>query len=75
MIWSDLAGKGVPVPPLYLAELSDAPDKDKLIAGIKEVMQMQAQAQQAEQQTEIKKTEIAAQSRQQKPPTGGEPKQ
>lgn len=59
MIWSDLAGKGAPIPIMSLVDMSDAPDKDKMKADIKAEMDRQAQTEQNKNQTEISKTKIA----------------
>ena len=63
VIWADMASKGFPVPPDLLVDLSDLPEKDV----VKQNIQAQQQAAQAESQresdTEIQKTLIAAQSR------------
>lgn len=60
----ELAGKGVPLPPELFIELAPIPNK----ARVKEIMAQAQQAQQATDQkkydTEIQKTQIAAQSKQ-----------
>jgi hypothetical protein len=66
LIWSQMAQTGTtPVPPSLLVDLSDLPDKDKIKAEIAAMQQQQAESEQADRDTEIAKTQIAAQSRQQ----------
>jgi hypothetical protein len=65
LIWSQMAATGFPVPPQLLVQLSDLPDKDKVLQQINEIQQQQQQSEQADRDTEIAKTQIAAQSRQQ----------
>lgn len=59
-IWADMAKGGIPVPPDLLVELSDLPDKQKVLESIRQFQAQQAQAEQQKQQTEIEKTKIAA---------------
>ncbi len=59
LIWSEMAGKGLPIPPTMLVDLSDLPDKDKVKAEIEKTIQQQAQAEERKNQTEIQKTLIA----------------
>jgi hypothetical protein len=47
VIWAEMAGKGFPVPPMLLVDLSDLPDKEKVKA---EMQQMQQKEEQKEQQ-------------------------
>jgi hypothetical protein len=59
-MWAELAGKGAPVPMPFLVELSDLPEKDKML----QMFAQEAQAQQKEKddknQVEVIKTQIAA---------------
>jgi hypothetical protein len=64
LIWSQMAAQGFPVPPELLVKLSDLPDKEKVMGRINEIQQQQASEQQADRDTEILKTQIAADSRQ-----------
>lgn len=59
LIWSDLAGKGAPIPIMSLVDMSDVPDKEKLKQDIQQEMQRQQQTEQNKNQTEITKTMIA----------------
>ena len=59
-MWAELAGKGAPVPMPFLIELSDLPDKDKMLQMFAQQMQMQQQETADKNQTEIIKTKIAA---------------
>lgn len=59
IIWSEMAGKGLPIPPNMLVELSDLPDKDKMKGEIEKTMQQRAQAEENKNKTEIQKTLIA----------------
>lgn len=68
-MWAELAKGGLPVPPQMLVDLSDLPDKDKVLAQFQQQQQQAAAAEQGKQQTEIQKTMIAAQAKQQ----GGAP--
>ncbi len=63
ILWSELAGKGISVPPQLLVDLSDLPDKEKVIQGIEQMQQQQMQTEQGKQNMEIQKTLIAAQSK------------
>jgi len=60
MMWAELAGKGLPVPPELLIELSDLPEKDKVLQQVQAMQQQAAQAEQDKNQVEILKTQIAA---------------
>jgi len=61
MMLMELSKQGGPVPPEILYEYAPVPKdvKDKIIAAVQAMQQGQAQAEQAKQQTEIKKTIIA----------------
>lgn len=59
LIWLDAAGKGMPIPPSLLVDLSDLPDKEKVKAAIQE-QEAQLRAQEDKKfDTEIQKTIIA----------------
>lgn len=64
VMWAELAGKGAAVPMPFLIELSDLPDKDKMLQMFAQEAQARANEVQAKNQTEIVKTEIAAQAKQ-----------
>ena len=59
MMWAELAGKGLPVPPELLIELSDLPEKDKVMQQVQAMQQARMQAEQDKNQVEIMKTQIA----------------
>ena len=61
LLLSDLAGKGIPVPPEVLVDLMDIPEdqKNKIKEGIMAQQQSQAQAGQAQADGEIEKTLVA----------------
>lgn len=63
LMWAELASQGVPVPPEYLADLSDAPDKEKLIEGIKQMQQAAQASEDRKYQTELLKTVISKQGK------------
>jgi hypothetical protein len=63
MIWSDLAGKGAPIPIMSLVDMSDAPDKDKMKQAIQAEMDRTAKIDSDKNQTEIVKTQIAHQGK------------
>ncbi len=65
IVWAELAGRGIPVPPDLLVDLSDLPEKDRVKEAIAAQAQAQAEADAADRDTEIQKTLIAAQSKQQ----------
>jgi hypothetical protein len=60
--WSEMASRGVPVPPEMLVQLSDLDEKDKVIAQIQQMMQQQQQMDERKLQVELQKTLIARQS-------------
>lgn len=62
-VWAEMAGKGFPIPPQVLIELSDLPDKEKVIEQIQQQQQQSQDMEKAKMQTEITKSQIAAQSR------------
>lgn len=62
-MWAELASQGVPVPPTYLAELSDVPDKEKLIEGIQQMQQAEQASEDKKYQTELMKTIIGQQGK------------
>lgn len=59
VIWAELAGRGVPVPPDLLVDLSDLPEKEKVKQAMQAQQQAEAQLEQQKMQTEIVKTQIA----------------
>lgn len=61
--WSTLAMQGAPVPLTLLVELSDLPNKQKALEQIRAEIQAKAQETKAKMDTEIRKSEIAAQSK------------
>ena len=64
-MWMDAAARGLQgIPPDMLVALSDLPDKEKWIGRIMETIQAAAQAEQDKLNTELQKTQIAAQSKQ-----------
>ncbi len=63
MMWAELAGKGLPVPPELLIELSDLPEKDKVLQQVQAMQQQAAQTEQDKNQVEIMKTQIAHDSK------------
>lgn len=64
-LWSEMAAKGVPVPPELLIDLSDLPDKEKVKQMIAQASQAAAAQESQKYDTEITKAQIAAQSKQQ----------
>jgi hypothetical protein len=60
ILWSEMAAKGVPVPPMLLVDLSDLPDKEKVKAMMMQMQQAEAEAEQKKYGTEIAKARIAA---------------
>jgi hypothetical protein len=66
--WSELAGKGIPVPPMLLVQLSDLDNKEEVIAAIQAQMQAQMQMEEKKLQVELQKTMIAKQPN---PPPAG----
>lgn len=65
MIWMDAAGKGIPVPPELLVQLSDLPDKEKVLAAMQKLILEQQQVEQQKNAVEIEKTKIAAEAKKQ----------
>ena len=63
IVWSELASRGVPVPPELLIELSDLGDKEKVKAQIKSMQEQAQKMEQAKIDAEIQKTLISAQSK------------
>ena len=61
--WAEIAQTGQ-VPIEFLVKLSDLPNKQEYLGILQQQQQMQAQMEQSKQQTEIQKTQIAAQNRQ-----------
>lgn len=59
MMWAELAGKGIPVPPAFLLSLTDIPDKDKVLQMFAEEAAQRAKVEQDKNQVEITKTQIA----------------
>lgn len=59
IIMSDLAGRGLPIPPSVLVDLSDMPDKEKVKAEITRFMEGQQKVEQDKNKVEIAKTLIA----------------
>ncbi|MCK5236197.1 MAG: hypothetical protein KAR06_04350 [Deltaproteobacteria bacterium] len=74
LIIADLAGKGLPIPPNVLLELSDIPNKAKITKQIEQMQQQAAQAEQGKQNTEIEKTKIAAGAKAGGAPSPGAPR-
>ena len=66
----DMAKAGLPIPPEVIVSYLDFPEKDKVLAQFQQSKAQQAELEQGKQQTEIVKTQIAAQAKQQnKQPT------
>lgn len=63
-VWLEAAKQGMQIPPDFLIELSDLPDKNKYLQLIRGAQQQAAETEKGKQETEIKKTLIAAQSKQ-----------
>jgi hypothetical protein len=63
IVWSELAGRGVPVPPDLLIELSDLGDKEKVKQQVQQMKEEQAKMEKAKIDAEIQKTLISAQSK------------
>jgi hypothetical protein len=63
IVWSELAGRGIPVPPELLIELSDLGDKEKVKQQIEQMKQQQAELENKKIDAEIQKTLISAQSK------------
>ena len=61
----ELAQKGVPLPPQLFIELAPIPNKERIMQILSEANQQQADAEQKKYDTEIQKTMIAAQSKNQ----------
>lgn len=61
----ELAQKGVPLPPQLFIELAPIPNKERIMQILSESHQQQADAEQKKYDTEIQKTMIAAQSKNQ----------
>jgi hypothetical protein len=59
-MWAELAGKGAPVPMPFLIELSDLPEKDKMLEMFAQEAQKQQQTEDNKNQVEVIKTKIAA---------------
>lgn len=59
LIWADLAGKGIQVPPTVLVDMSDLPDKEKVKQEFERMQQQQQAQEKAKMDTEIQKTMIA----------------
>ncbi len=64
LVWMDAAGKGIPVPPDILVDMSDLPNKDEVKKSIQNMIEQKAREQEATRQMEIQKTLIAAQAKQ-----------
>jgi hypothetical protein len=60
-MWSEMANKGMPIPPEFLIELSDLPEKDKFLAFVNQQRRENQAIEKGKQQTEIAKTMIAKQ--------------
>lgn len=71
--WADLAGKGIPVPPQLLVQLSDLDGKEEVINQINQMMQAQAEAEQKKLDAEIQKTLIAKGAQGPQAPPSGPP--
>ncbi len=59
LVWSDMAKQGVPIPPEMLIEMSDLPEKDRIIAKMEEQKQQAMDLEQQKMQTELQKTAMA----------------
>ena len=66
--WATISQSRPEIPLEFLLELSDLPNKDKLLAMISQSQQQVAQTEQGKQQTEILKTQIANQPEPQEGP-------
>jgi hypothetical protein len=62
-MWFELAAKGARVPMPFLIELSDLPEKDKVLQMFAAESQQRAQVEQDKNAVEIEKTKIAAMSK------------
>jgi hypothetical protein len=62
-IWADIATKRPEVPMAFLLELSDLPEKDKAMQMFMQQQQQAAEQEKMKYQTEIAKSQIAAQSK------------
>ncbi len=58
VIWAEMAGKGIPVPPELLIELSDLPDKEKVKAAMQQMQEAQAEAESKKYKVELMKAGI-----------------
>ena len=61
----ELAGKGVPIPPMVFIEMAPIPNKQRIIQLLQQASEQDAQAEDKKYDTEIQKTMIAAQSKSQ----------
>ena len=59
-MWAELAGKGAPVPMPFLIELSDLPEKEKMLQMFAQEAQTQQKEKDDKNQVEVIKTKIAA---------------
>lgn len=65
----EMAGRGVPIPPQALLEVAPIPNKDKIMQMLQQAQEQQQAQESRKYDTEVTKSLIAAQSKQQKPPT------
>ena len=59
-MWAELAGKGAPVPMPFLIELSDLPEKDKMLQMFAQESEARQKEKDDKNQVEVIKTQIAA---------------
>lgn len=64
--WAELAGKGIPVPPMLLVQLSDLDEKDKVIQQMQAEAQAQREMEDKKINAEVEKAQIAAANRTQR---------
>lgn len=63
---TEMARAGIPIPPQAIMEYLPIPNKEKVIGMIREQMEMQQQQESMKYQTELAKSQIAAESKQNK---------
>lgn len=59
LVWADLAGKGIPVPPTILVDMSDLPDKERVKQEFIAQQQAEYEKEKYKMDTEIQKTLLA----------------
>jgi hypothetical protein len=63
---TEMARAGIPIPPQAIMEYLPIPNKEKILVMIQEQMEMQQQQESMKYQTELAKSQIAAESKKQK---------